>query len=175
MGDGYQRRWELGRWVVLTRHEELGDEGGGEVEDEALGLRGRLARELERGGEAVGHEVALHVVELGGIDERGDRLRRKVRLLELFRRAEGGDEGTERELAKAPGCMNVAHRSWPVMMTAHAPVFSPFFTRYASSRPSRLLAALSCSARSSSPTQPVYTTDFGGRQYCRLPRQQSPS
>lgn len=54
-------------------------------------------------------------------------------------------------------------------MTAHAPVFSPFFTWYTSSSPSRAFAALSCSARLSSPTQPVYTTDFGGRTYYNIP------
>ena len=51
------------------------------------------------------------------------------------------------------------------MTAAQAPVFSPRATKYTSFTPSRLLAALSCSARSSSPTEPVKTTEFGGRMY----------
>ena len=51
------------------------------------------------------------------------------------------------------------------MITAQAPVFSPLSTWYNSSRPSRLLHRLSCSAISSSPTAPVNKTDLGGSTY----------
>lgn len=53
---------------------------------------GGLTAQLERGLDAVREEVALDVEELGVLDERGDRGRREMRVLEFLRDAEGGDE-----------------------------------------------------------------------------------
>ena len=61
--------------------------------DAHLAGLGRLLGELERGLAAVGEEEALDVVEFRTLDERRDRRRRQVGLLELLRGAERRDEG----------------------------------------------------------------------------------
>ena len=57
-----------------------------------LSSSGRFLRDLERRLGAVGEEVALDVEHLRALDARRDLRRRQVRLVELLRRGERGDE-----------------------------------------------------------------------------------
>ena len=96
-------------------------------------------------------------------------------LLEFFSRAQIGYKRAENVSMMSKILLYVwktTYRKCPVRMTAQAPVFSPFVTWYTWSKPSRLFASLSCSARSSSPTAPMYTTDLGGRIYWAPPKKE---
>ena len=74
--------------------EELGDEGGRQVEDDSLSLGRRRLGDLEGRLETVREEVALDVEELGARGQLGDLGGGEVSGGELLGSSEGGAERT---------------------------------------------------------------------------------
>lgn len=74
--------------------EELGDEGGREVEGEDLASGRCLLAELLHGLDTVGEEESTNVEQLSTVDDLGDLRGRQMRLLEHLSSTQSGDKGS---------------------------------------------------------------------------------
>lgn len=85
---------DMGQELFELNLEELGDKGGGQVEDDDLALGGGILGNLEGALDPVGEEIAFDVKVVGAVDNVGDVGVGEMGGGEFLGGTEGGAEGT---------------------------------------------------------------------------------